>query len=115
MADTNKLSESSAEKQKKAIKNALKKQLKINGTTGKYYLDLVEDYMDLWEIKNKLFADVKQRGVVTEYDNGGGQKGKTPHDSVAAVLKVNDRMTRILDSLGIKPQVVAVSADDDNL
>lgn len=115
MAEYVKLSEKEAEKKQKAIKRALINQLKMNGTTGKYYLDLVDDYINLWKIKNMLFEDVEARGVVTEYDNGGGQKGKKQNDSVATVLKVNDRMTRILDSIGIKPQVVAVSADEDDL
>lgn len=115
MAENLKCSDNKAEKQKKAIKNALVKQLKMNGTTGKYYMDLVEDYMRMWDIKNMLFEDVETRGVVTEYNNGGGQTGKKQNDSVATLLKVNDRMTKILDSIGIKPQLVAVQADDDEL
>lgn len=96
-----------------AIEKDLKGQLERSGTTGRYYLDLVEDYMRLWDIKNSLFADIGKRGVVTEYNNGGGQSGVKQNDSVFSVLKVSDRMTRILDNLGIKPSVVAVPEDDD--
>lgn len=95
------------------IEKDLKAQLERNGTTGRYYVDLVEDYMRLWDIKNSLFADIGARGVTTAYNNGGGQSGVKQNDSVFSVLKVSDRMPRILDNLGIKPSVVAVSEDDD--
>ena len=98
---------------RKAIEKDLKDQLKRNGTTGKYYLDLVDDYMKLWDIKNNLFSDIEDRGVVTSYNNGGGQTGTKQNDSVFSVLKVSDRMTKILDNLGIKPSVVAAPDDDD--
>lgn len=101
------------ESQRRAIERDLKAQLKRNGTTSKYYLDLVDDYMRLWDIKNSLFSDITERGVVTPYNNGGGQSGTKQNDSVFSVLKVSDRMTRILDNLGIKPSVVAAGDDDD--
>ena len=102
------------EKLRKAIEKDLKEQLRRNGTTGKYYLDLVEDYMKLWDIKNSLFSDIEDRGVVTSYNNGGGQTGTKQNDSVFSVLKVSDRMTKILDNLGVKPSVVTAVTDEDN-
>lgn len=101
------------EKLRKVIEKDLKDQLKSAGTTSKYYLDLVDDYMKLWDIKNNLFADIEDRGVVTPYSNGGGQYGTKQNDSVFSVLKVSDRMTKILDNLGIKPSVVATKDNDD--
>ncbi len=101
------------EKYRKAIEKDLRDQLKKNGTTGRYYMDLVDDYMKLWDIKNDLFSDISDRGVVTSYNNGGGQSGTKQNDSVFSVLKVSDRMTKILDNLGIKPSLVADQEDDD--
>lgn len=101
------------EKLRKAIEKDLKEQLRRNGTTGKYYIDLVEDYMKLWDIKNSLFSDIEDRGVVTSYNNGGGQTGTKQNDSVFSVLKVSDRMTKILDNLGVKPSVVTAVTDED--
>lgn len=85
------------------IKSDLLQQLKMNQTTGKFYLDLIEDYMDLWLTKNLLLTDIKTRGVTVRYNNGGGQSGYKKNDSVEQVLKVNTQMLRILDSIGIKP------------
>lgn len=101
------------ENYRKTIEKDLKRQLEQNGTTGKYYLDLVDDYMRLWDIKNKLFQDIADRGVVTPYNNGGGQSGTKQNDSVVSVLKVSERMTKILDNIGIKPSLVSKQEDND--
>lgn len=96
------------------IRSDLLQQLKVHQTAGKFYEDLVEDYMDLWLTKNLLLTDIKERGVTVRYNNGGGQSGYKKNDSVEQVLKVNTQMLRILDSLGIKPST-SVSGDDDEL
>ena len=88
---------------RKAIKADLLEQLKSNGSTGSYYLDLVDDYMELYDIENKLYDDIKLRGVSVEYNNGGGQIGQKRNDSVDMLLKTNKQMLSILDALGIKP------------
>lgn len=93
------------------IKLDLLDQLERSGTTGKYYLDLVDDYIELYDTKKKLIKDIKQRGVSVEYNNGGGQKGFKKNDSVDLLLKVNQQMLKLLDALGIKP---SSSQDGDN-
>lgn len=96
----------------KEIKEDLLDQLERNGTVGKYYIDLVDDYMDLWNTKNLLVMDIKERGVVTTYNNGGGQSGHKKNDSVDQLLKVNQQMLKLLDSLGIKPSQMDGDEDD---
>lgn len=97
----------------KEIKADLIQQLSANQTTGKYYLDLIEDYMDLWLTKNLLITDIKTRGVMVRYNNGGGQSGIKKNDSVEQVLKVNTQMLRILDSIGIKPSTASGGEEDE--
>lgn len=86
-----------------------------NGTTGKYYIDLVDKYMDFWDMENDLIADIKERGVVVAYDNGGGQRGSKKNDSIDQRIKVNGQMLKILDSLGIKPTGNDMGGDEDEL
>ena len=85
------------------IQQDLLDQLERNGTVGKYYIDLIKDYMDMWDTKNLLTADIKERGVNTMYNNGGGQTGYKKNDCIDQTLKVNGQMLKLLDSLGIKP------------
>lgn len=85
------------------IKQDLLDQLERNGTIGKYYIDLIDDYMNLWKTKNLLITDIDERGVVTEYQNGKEQWGHKKNDSIDQLLKVNQQMLKLLDALGIKP------------
>ena len=88
-------------KKRNEIKNDLLAQLSKNGVTGTHFTDLVDDYMSLWNIKNELIKDIKERGVVTEYNNGGGQSGTKRNDSVTDLIKVNAQMSKLLQSLNL--------------
>lgn len=96
---------------KTEIKNDLKDQLERNGVYGRHYLDLVNDYMSLWDIKNKLIKDIKVRGVTIKWEtyNKDGdivQSGHKKNDSIAELNKTNAQMMKILSELGIKPSAV---------
>lgn len=94
------------------IKSDLLDQLERNGTVGKYYIDLIDDYMNFWVDKCLLTEDIQQRGVVVTYNNGGGQSGKKRNDSIADKIKVNVQMINILNALGIKPAQSDGDTDD---
>lgn len=89
----------SLEKLRKAIRRALLAQL-----TGKekYYVDLVDDYMSMWDTKNKLMEDIETRGVTVPYITQSGENLKK-NESVDQLIKLNAQMLKLLDSLGIKP------------
>lgn len=99
------------------IRQDLLDQLARNGTVGKYYADLVEDYMSFWVDKCLLTDDIQTRGVVVTYNNGGGQSGKKRNDSITDKIKVNVQMLNILNALGIRPAQVEGDGDskDDTL
>lgn len=94
------------------IRKDLLDELERNGTVGKYYTDLVDDYMTLWDTKNLLKADVKGRGAVVEYISNNGTVNKRKNESVGELVKVNDRMVKLLEALGITPDG-AVNDDDE--
>lgn len=97
------------------IRQDLLDQLERNGTVGKYYVDLVDDYMNFWVDKCLLTDDIQTRGVVVAYNNGGGQKGKKRNDSILDKIKVNVQMLNILNALGIKPSNSDGGDDGDPL
>jgi hypothetical protein len=98
---------------RKEIKKDLYDQLERNGTFGRFFEDLIEDYMRLWDTKNALLEDIEARGVSVIYDNGGGQRGVKKNDSVDQVIRVNAQMLKILDNLEIKPAAGEMSDDDE--
>ena len=99
---------------KMEIKKDLLDQLERNGVYGKHYLDLINDYMALWEVKNKLIKDIKKRGVSIYWCNGGGQEGYKKNDSIAELNKTNAQMLKILNELGLKAgKEMAVDSDEE--
>lgn len=99
---------------KTQIKKDLINQLERNGVYGSHYLDLINDYMAMWDIKNKLIKDIKVRGVSIEWNNGGGQKGVKKNDSISELNKTNAQMLKILNELGLKASDIIMVDDDDD-
>ena len=85
------------------IKKDLLDQLERNGTTGKYFEDLINDYISLWNIKNDLIADIEERGVSIRWQNSETSFGHKKNDSISEMIKTNGQMLKILSELGIKP------------
>ena len=94
------------------IKEDLLKQLESNETYGKHYEDLVNDYMALWIIKNRLIEDVNERGVSVEWKNGK-QTGKKKNDSISELNKTSAQMLKILNDLGLRPSFKDGDGDYD--
>jgi len=97
------------------IKKDLVDQLERKGIYGRHYLDLINDYMSLWKIKNDLIKDIKQRGVTIEYQNGANQWGVKKNDSIAELNKTNAQMLKILYELGLKPTDSKSEGDDEEM
>lgn len=84
------------------IKTDLLDQLERNGTIGKYYTDLVNDYMSLCGAALDLIEDIKTRGSKVYIETAQTSNLKT-NDSVPDLLKVNAQKLKIIDLLGLKP------------
>jgi P27 family predicted phage terminase small subunit len=95
------------------IKQDLTDQLERQGVYGRHYLDLVEDYMALWDTKNALISDIKKRGVMIKYQNGENQWGYKKNDSVGNLVKVNKQMLELLRELGLRAADFEADSDDD--
>ncbi len=95
------------------IKQDLLDQLDRKGIFGNYYIDLVDDYMNLLKTKNLLQKDINKKGISIKYQNGENQWGYKKNDSVDQLLKVNAQQLKILGYLDIKPTKLQVFDDDD--
>ena len=99
----------------KQIKNGMIEQLQRAGNDNEFYLDLVNDYMDMYATKQLLVADIKERGVRVAYDNGGGQRGYKKNESVEQRLKVNAQMLKLLGELRLTPPYYEGGDGDEEL
>ena len=95
------------------IRQDLIDQLERQGIYGRHYLDLVEDYMALWDTKNALISDIQKRGVMVRYQNGQNQWGHKKNDSVGNLVKVNKQMLELLKELGLRAADFEADSNDD--
>ena len=53
--------------------------------------------------------------MTVKWDNGGGQKEVKKNDSIAELNKTILQMTKLLESLGLKPSDLVSGSDGDEL
>lgn len=95
------------------VKKSLIEQLQSRGVEYLFLMDLINDYMSLWAVKQKLIEDIEARGVTVTYQNGKNQKGVKQNDSVLSLIKTNAQMLRILAELGLRGSEQTGVMDDE--
>ena len=95
------------------IKRDLLDQLSGTGPMA-ICLNLIEDYINLWMIKNKLIKDGKKHPY-TEWKNSETSYGRKKNDSIDQAVKVSMQMMKILEFLGLKPPKDGGDGDDSDL
>lgn len=90
-------------------------QLEAQGKYQKFYIDLVNDYMKYWGIKNKLQKDINKRGLRYEVTTGNGFISEKPNESVQNLMKVTSTMLKILQDLGLQTPITMDDSDEDYL
>ena len=96
----------------KAIRESLVYQIERRGNAAAHFYDLIDDYIALVGVKNKLEADIKTRGVTVDKVLGDGRVVYTKNESVGELVKVNAQMVKLLEYLKIKPDEDAMMGDD---
>lgn len=96
-----------------AIKHDLETQFSAKKLQGTHYKNLIDDYVSLYDIKNKLIDDINTRGVQVEYKNGENQYGTKRNESITELTRVNNQMLKILADLGLKAAEIEVIEDDE--
>lgn len=110
---TNKVVEKT--KQKKGdIEASLIRQLEAKNAKIPHFLDLINDYMSLWTLKNKLQADIRKRGVSYTSKSAQGVDIVKQNQSVKDLVAVNKQMISLLDRLGLTTDAPTGETDEDN-
>lgn len=106
--------QSNKDKLREEIKADLVLQFKERDFDNITFMDLIEDYMEFWDIKNRLIHDIKTRGVNIKWHNGK-QEGLKKNDSTGDLVKVNNQMLKILSELNLKAPPQTKDDDDDDI
>ncbi len=100
---------------KRRVRKSLEEQLAAKGADVDLYLDQINDYMDLWDLKESLINDIKENGLRMMYE---GTTGKVEKDnpSPRQLPIVNRQMLAILKQLDISTgNIVKDGAGSDDL
>ncbi|OMH30730.1 P27 family phage terminase small subunit [Bacillus thuringiensis] len=100
---------------KAQIKQDLLQQLENSDLHGMHYIDLVDDYMTMFDAKNKLAREMKKNGPMIEWQNSESQKGVKANPATKEFRETNKRMTELLKVLGLKGSVYEGNDDDDDI
>ncbi|MHB0802572.1 P27 family phage terminase small subunit [Bacillus thuringiensis] len=100
---------------KAQIKQDLLQQLENANLNGMHYVDLVDDYITLFDTKNKLAREIKKNGPMIEWQNSESQKGMKANPATKEFRETNKSMTDLLKVLGLKEPVYDGSNDDDDV
>lgn len=100
---------------KKQMESSLREQLKLQGKTSDFYTDLVNDYIYYWEMKKKLIADIKKKGVRYLAVNGNGITVEKANENIQNLQKTTATMLKILADLNLKEPIKRSSAEEDYL
>lgn len=95
------------------IRNDLIEQLKRRGALIPVFVNLIDDYMALYELQQLLIADIAQNGIRIRYDNGGGQCGEKDNPSIQQRVRVNAQMLKLLAQLDITTDNVQDGEEDE--
>ena len=95
------------------LRKSLIEQLCASEKPPAHYSDLVEDYLNLWETKEMLQADIRQKGISYETLSASGVPIIKQNPSTKEIIMVNRQMLLLLKELGITPDKMTVGKDDD--
>lgn len=94
---------------RKRIEKDLREQLNTVGETRAFFIDMIDDYLALWDTKNKLIDDINERGVVVM-----GASALKKNDSISELNKTNAQMLKILSELGLKVNEIETEDEGDD-
>lgn len=104
-----------SKERRRLIEESLLEQLEMKGADMDHFVDLVRDYMSLWDVKNDLLEDIKKRGVMYKDFSSVGIEMMKNNPSVRELVGINRQMLSILKDLDINTKTVALFDDDDEM
>lgn len=104
------MSSKNLDKKRRELRRDMLASLEKRGIIGKVYTDKVDEYLEYWELHQKLLADIEERGIIVE----GGSRGPMENRSVALSIQASRQMLSIFTALGFKDADFS-ERDDDTL
>jgi len=91
---------------KENVQKSLLEQLERKKANSDFFIDLVTDYMQFWNIKVLLYKDIQDRGVMFTDMSSVGIPMQKNNPSVKELVGVNKQMLTLLEKLDINTKNV---------
>ena len=101
MGNDNSIKKARKPSRRATINDSLLLQLEMNGASTPHFRDMVNDYMRLWDVKESLIKDIRQRGVSFKDYSSTGVLIQKNNPSVKELQGTNRQMLAILKELGL--------------
>lgn len=88
------------------IREDLQAQLRSQEKNGKYYDDLVNDYIYYLELRAKLKKDIREKGLRYKTTNAAGKEIEKSNESIINITKVTSLMLKILSELKLNEPLI---------
>lgn len=98
----------SVSKTRSEIRIGLIEQLRLRKADVPVFVNLVDDYLSLWDTKEDLIKNIKEHGVYVE-----GATGMKENPCVKQQVSVNAQMLKILTQLNITTDNIVSDVDDE--
>ena len=86
---------------RKRVKKSLIEQLEAKGADVEVFLDQINDYMTMWDLKESLKDDIKENGLRMYYRASNGGSTEKDNPSVKQLPVVNKQMLMLLKQMDI--------------
>lgn len=86
---------------RKEVKKSLLDQLKAKGADVEVFMDQVNDYMSMWDLKENLKDDIAENGLRLYYAASNGGRVEKDNPSVKQLPAVNKQMLMLLKQMDI--------------
>lgn len=86
---------------RKRVKKSLIEQLESKGADVEVFLDQINDYMAMWDLKESLKDDIEKNGLRMYYKASNGGKTEKDNPSVKQLPVVNKQMLMLLKQMDI--------------
>ena len=96
------------------IKEDITNQLESLSKYGKFYDDLVNEYLCLLSIREGLKEDIQNQGIRYKFTNGNGKEQEKANESVASLIKVEQIMLKIVNDLEINQSSLKPPVSDNS-
>lgn len=97
---------------RKRVKRSLEKQLEAKGADIDMFNDQINDYMTMWDLKEKLKDDIEENGLRMKYLTANGGYAEKDNPSVKQLPLINKQMLMLLKQLDISTDKVVKDGED---